>query len=44
MNRLAVNDLEAVLSIARKGSFRAAAVDLGLSATALSHALSLIHI
>ena len=27
MNRLAVNDLEAVLSIARKGSFRAAAVD-----------------
>ena len=39
MDRLAVNDLEAVLSIARKGSFRAAAVDLGLSATALSHAI-----
>ena len=39
MNRLAVNDLEAVLAIARKGSFRAAAVDLGLSATALSHAI-----
>jgi DNA-binding transcriptional LysR family regulator len=39
MDRLAVNDLEAVLSIARKGSFRAAAVDRGLSATALSHAI-----
>lgn len=39
MDRLAVNDLEAVLAIARKGSFRAAAVDLGLSATALSHAI-----
>jgi len=39
MDRLALNDLEAVLSIARKGSFRAAAVDLGLSATALSHAI-----
>ncbi|MDP3410370.1 LysR family transcriptional regulator [Bosea sp. (in: a-proteobacteria)] len=40
MDRLAVNDLEAVLAIARRGSFRAAAVDLGLSATALSHAIS----
>ncbi|TAJ29539.1 LysR family transcriptional regulator [Bosea sp. (in: a-proteobacteria)] len=39
MDRLAVNDLEAVLAIARKGSFRAAAVDLGMSATALSHAI-----
>lgn len=39
MNRLAVNDLEAVLAIARKGSFRAAAIELGLSATALSHAI-----
>lgn len=39
MDRLAVNDLEAVLAIARKGSFRAAALDLGLSATALSHAI-----
>ncbi len=39
MDRLAVNDLEAVLSIARKGSFRAAAVELGMSATALSHAI-----
>jgi DNA-binding transcriptional LysR family regulator len=39
MDRLAINDLEAVLAIARGGSFRAAAVDLGLSATALSHAI-----
>ncbi|SIQ76615.1 LysR family transcriptional regulator [Bosea sp. TND4EK4] len=39
MDRLAVNDLEAVLAIARKGSFRAAAVDIGMSATALSHAI-----
>lgn len=39
MDRLAVNDLETVLAIARKGGFRAAAVDLGLSATALSHAI-----
>ena len=29
--------MQAVLSIARLGSFRAAALDLGLSATALSH-------
>ena len=39
MERLAVNDLEAVLAIARRGSFRAAAVDLGMSTTALSHAI-----
>ena len=31
--------LEAVLAIARKGSFRAAALDLGLSTTALSHTI-----
>lgn len=39
MERLAVNDLEAVLAIARRGSFRAAAVDLGMSTTALSYAI-----
>lgn len=39
MERLAVNDLEAVLAIARKGSFRAAAIEVGMSATALSHAI-----
>ncbi|POR52654.1 LysR family transcriptional regulator [Bosea psychrotolerans] len=39
MNRLAVNDLEAVVAIARRESFRAAAIDLGISTTALSHAI-----
>jgi DNA-binding transcriptional LysR family regulator len=32
--------LEAVLAIARRGSFRAAALDLGLSTTALSHMIA----
>lgn len=32
--------LEAVLAIARRGSFRAAALDLGMSNTALSHAIA----
>ncbi|MWP38802.1 LysR family transcriptional regulator [Rhodobacter sphaeroides] len=32
--------LEAVLAIARKGSFRAAALDLGVSTTALSHTVA----
>ncbi|WP_192877793.1 LysR family transcriptional regulator [Paracoccus sp. SY] len=32
--------LEAVLAIARRGSFRAAALDLGMSTTALSHAIA----
>ncbi len=31
--------LEAVLAIARRGSFRAAALDLGMSTTALSHSI-----
>ncbi len=31
--------LEAVLAIARRGSFRAAALDLGISTTALSHSI-----
>ncbi|MFN7052101.1 MAG: LysR family transcriptional regulator, partial [Gemmobacter sp.] len=31
--------LEAVLTIARRGSFRAAALDLGMSTTALSHTI-----
>lgn len=33
-------DLDAVLSIARQGSFRAAALELGISATALSNAIA----
>ncbi|MCF1503808.1 LysR family transcriptional regulator [Afifella sp. H1R] len=39
MDRLGLNDLQAVLAIARKGSFRAAALDLGMSTTALSNAI-----
>lgn len=40
MERLAISDLEAVLAIVRRGSFRAASVDLGMSTTALSHAIA----
>jgi len=39
MTRYAVIELEAVLAIARRGSFRAAALDLGMSTTALSAAI-----
>lgn len=39
MKRAALNDLEAVLAIARHGSFRAAADALQMSTTALSHAI-----
>lgn len=39
MSRLALNDLDAVLAIARRNSFSAAALDLGMSATALSNAI-----
>lgn len=38
--RAGLNDLEAVVAIARRGSFRAAAIDLGMSTTALSHAIA----
>ncbi len=34
-----LGDLDAVIAIARRGSFRAAALDLGLSTTALSNAI-----
>lgn len=40
MQRVALNDLEAVLAVARRGSFRAAAIDLDMSTTALSHAIA----
>jgi DNA-binding transcriptional LysR family regulator len=40
MTRSFLADLDAVLSIARKGSFRAAALDLGMSTTALSNAIA----
>lgn len=39
MERAGLNDLEAVIAIARRGTFRAAAIDLGMSTTALSHAI-----
>ncbi|WP_288375010.1 LysR family transcriptional regulator [uncultured Pseudomonas sp.] len=40
MERVSLNDLDAVLAIARRASFRAAAIDLGMSTTALSNAIS----
>lgn len=40
MQRVALNDLEAVLAVARRASFRAAAIDLDMSTTALSHAIA----
>ena len=40
MTRSLLVDLDAVLSIARLGSFRAAALDLGMSTTALSSAIA----
>lgn len=39
MYRPGLNDLDAVVAIARQGSFRAAALDLGMSTTALSNAI-----
>lgn len=39
MTRHALIELEAVLAIVRRGSFRAAALDLGMSTTALSNAI-----
>ncbi|CAO3445352.1 LysR substrate-binding domain-containing protein [Azospirillum largimobile] len=39
MHRADLNDLDAVIAIARRGSFRAAALDLGMSTTALSNAV-----
>ena len=39
MYRPGLNDLDAAIAIASKGSFRAAALDLGMSTTALSNAV-----
>jgi len=39
MHRPGLNDLDAILAIARRTSFRAAALDLGMSTTALSNAV-----
>jgi DNA-binding transcriptional LysR family regulator len=40
MGRASLAELEAVTSVARRGGFRAAARDLGVSSSALSHAVS----
>lgn len=40
MNRTGLTELEAVVAVARRGSFRAAALDMGMSASALSHAVA----
>lgn len=42
MSRHGLIELEAVLAIVRRGSFRAAALDLGMSTTALSNAIGRI--
>src|ERR1700753_3915724 len=40
MNRSGLIELEAVVAVARKGGFRAAARDLGMASSALSHAVA----
>lgn len=40
MEQANLKKLEAVIAIARRGTFRAAAIDLGMSTTALSHTIS----
>ncbi|MBD9489261.1 LysR family transcriptional regulator [Ensifer sp. ENS11] len=40
MNRSGLIELEAVVAVARRGGFRAAARDLGMSSSALSHAVA----
>ena len=42
MSRLALRDFDAVIAVARRGSFRQAAIDLGMSTTALSHMIARI--
>lgn len=39
MEQVNLKELEAVIAIARRGTFRAAAIDLGMSTTALSHTI-----
>lgn len=40
MEKATLRELEAVIAIARRGTFRAAAIDLAMSTTALSHTIS----
>ncbi|MDR6873959.1 DNA-binding transcriptional LysR family regulator [Bosea sp. BE125] len=42
MSRSALSDFEAVIALARHGRFRAAATELGMSPSALSHAISAV--
>ncbi|WP_077147764.1 LysR family transcriptional regulator [Sphingopyxis sp. KK2] len=42
MDRLALRDFDAVIAVARRASFRQAAIDLGMSTTALSHMIARI--
>ena len=42
MDRLARRDFDAVIAVARRASFRQAAIDLGMSTTALSHMIARI--
>ncbi len=39
-DRLGLSDLDAVIAVARRGSFRQAAIDLDVSATALSNTIA----
>lgn len=39
MEQASLKELESVIAIARRGTFRAAAIDLGMSTTALSHTI-----
>ncbi|CDZ43354.1 Hypothetical protein, partial CDS, partial [Neorhizobium galegae bv. officinalis] len=39
MDQATLKELEAAIAIARRGTFRAASIDLGLSTTALSHTI-----
>jgi DNA-binding transcriptional LysR family regulator len=40
MSKTGLTEYEAVIAVARRGNFRAAAVDLGMSPSALSHAVA----
>jgi len=39
-DRLGLGELDAVIAVARRGSFRQAAIDLGVSTTALSNTIA----
>lgn len=39
-DRLGLSELDAVIAVARRGSFRQAAIDLGVSTTALSNTIA----